>query len=1467
MAGEPKQPVYRALIILIIFSLFVGVFFLAAPLSGAAPGSAVIMESTNPAANAPAEHSFEDFTAGDEGVLHEIRINYSSDWSLDIIPTYSEIYVDGNTTEVHVDSKGAEIVITLLEPVLIDDSSIVINDSFDVTNPETSGIYQIDIYLFNDTDTIETLSSTTEVYPSGTITGTVLNASDSTAIPEATVLLFNDTEDIEIELTTDSNGEYVEFVPALNYTISADAEGYLSTHQDDVEIPEDDTKVVDFDLSESALINITAQDPEGNPIGSAAIEVIPLSRGDSFQDETDENGNVVFDLEGGTYDFVLHHAHFETTTESDVEVQEGETTNITIIATPTYETEFVNGTIVDIEGNPVEGATVTAENTTQLGTFTDETDAFGNFSIEVPQGSTQLTVTADGYVTEERFVDAPSEDIAIHLQPVGSLTGAIVDAAGNDLADADVTLLEEGLFTMTDIEGTFLLHEVPEGNHTLKVNLSGFIIHTDEVEITRGEEQSVTITLQEEGRIVGQVFDPDGNPVENAEVLAQNHSDFVFLDATTNETGHYVIDQASNITFDLVEASADGFPTEQVEGITIENPGDEVSLDLHLHPASYIEGTVTDSDGNPIAGVYVSAYPIGGGSSLDRQPTDSDGVFNLTVPEGMVILGIPDGGEYETYWSHGVSTEEGETTAYDITLQHTGTIEGEIDLPDGFDVSQVEIYAVDQSFTGFNHTFANPDGTFSIEVGPGVWDLRVEHPDLPDDRVIDIHVDEGDTVTVDFSLEAPGYINGTLTSAIGNDVEEYFVMAQDDDGNVYWDVPDATGEYNISVAPGSYRLMAFGMGEHADAAEVPNIEAGDVVEENFDFEEAAITNKSVEVIDGDIEHEDRLNLSVIVSGGVLSINLEDDDGAGAPGMPHELEDLGVDNETTFEINFTVQNFSPDSLLWAAQDLSWSVEPIGDNLYNVTITLSPVDLQVVDGARIGPLMSEDPSTVQWPSGQDDVADRGWNQTVLVGLFDLSILPDAEREALGGMSVVTNAQAFSMPSVSDDQLEVWVAGPSMTVDGESHQGTYEAFIPDTQLDAWGVDDPEEDLMALYRGDEADFTVNETEDGAWIELHNLEYSAGTVTIGASEPEPEPSPPSPPTTAQPDISLESATLDSTDIEPGESVEITATIENTGDASGTETLALEIDGDAVNETEVEVDANDEATVTFTHTFGDEGEFDVSVNGETAGTVVVAVAPEPAISVIGHSLASADIEPGDAVSVEVTLENTGDASGSFTADLSIDGEVVTSTTVTVDAEATEAVTLEHALDETGEYDVAVNDDAVGTVTVAEPAVADISLIDTSLDTTTLTVGESLTVSVVLENVGDAAGEYTVEVLVDDAVYDTQTVEVDAASEATVEFTPSFDAPGEFTIVVNDEEVDVVSVEAAPTPTPTPAPTPTPTPTPVDTPTPTPADTPTPTPDVPEVTPTPAPDDQPGFGIVVAILALLGAALIAHRRLR
>jgi PGF-CTERM protein len=109
-----------------------------------------------------------------------------------------------------------------------------------------------------------------------------------------------------------------------------------------------------------------------------------------------------------------------------------------------------------------------------------------------------------------------------------------------------------------------------------------------------------------------------------------------------------------------------------------------------------------------------------------------------------------------------------------------------------------------------------------------------------------------------------------------------------------------------------------------------------------------------------------------------------------------------------------------------------------------------------------------------------------------------------------------------------------------------------------------------------------------------------------------------------------------------------------------------------------------------------------------------------------------------------------------------------------------------------------------------------------------------------------------------ATFDFADTPIGTNFTATVSASPSLDGTTEFDGVVV-EQVDTETPTPTPTDTPTPDDTPTPTPEPTDTPTPEPTETDTPTATEETTTTT------PGFGAVVAVLALLGAALLALRR--
>ena len=96
---------------------------------------------------------------------------------------------------------------------------------------------------------------------------------------------------------------------------------------------------------------------------------------------------------------------------------------------------------------------------------------------------------------------------------------------------------------------------------------------------------------------------------------------------------------------------------------------------------------------------------------------------------------------------------------------------------------------------------------------------------------------------------------------------------------------------------------------------------------------------------------------------------------------------------------------------------------------------------------------------------------------------------------------------------------------------------------------------------------------------------------------------------TTEADFEVTEASLSDEQIAEGESVDVTATVENRGEGSGTFTAELRVDGDVVQTGDVTVGAGESEQVTFTETFEAAGTYDVDVSGTFAGTLEVTEEP------------------------------------------------------------------------------------------------------------------------------------------------------------------------------------------------------------------------------------------------------------------
>lgn len=101
--------------------------------------------------------------------------------------------------------------------------------------------------------------------------------------------------------------------------------------------------------------------------------------------------------------------------------------------------------------------------------------------------------------------------------------------------------------------------------------------------------------------------------------------------------------------------------------------------------------------------------------------------------------------------------------------------------------------------------------------------------------------------------------------------------------------------------------------------------------------------------------------------------------------------------------------------------------------------------------------------------------------------------------------------------------------------------------------------------------------------------------------------------------VSVTEATLTEHEIAAGETTTATATVENTADGERTFTVRLTVDGRATMETAVTLDAGETREISLAYLFEESGEYDIAVNGASAGTLTV-IEPTGSVDEAGASV-------------------------------------------------------------------------------------------------------------------------------------------------------------------------------------------------------------------------------------------------------
>jgi hypothetical protein len=180
----------------------------------------------------------------------------------------------------------------------------------------------------------------------------------------------------------------------------------------------------------------------------------------------------------------------------------------------------------------------------------------------------------------------------------------------------------------------------------------------------------------------------------------------------------------------------------------------------------------------------------------------------------------------------------------------------------------------------------------------------------------------------------------------------------------------------------------------------------------------------------------------------------------------------------------------------------------------------------------------------------------------------------------------------------------------------------------------------------------------------------------------------------------------------------------------------------------------------------------------------------PNITVSNLSISPAEINAGNKVTLAAKVNNGGTVEGSYKVDLTLNSTLVESREVKIPGLSSRNVEFTVSPEVAGTYSVNLSG-LKGTFSVTMPvSLASFDLSEVALSADKFRVGEKVTVSAFVNNVGDMPGIFTVSIKVNDRVVKTDNIALDGKSGKRVSYSISIDSTGKHVVNVNQVSMTV-----------------------------------------------------------------------------
>ena len=258
------------------------------------------------------------------------------------------------------------------------------------------------------------------------------------------------------------------------------------------------------------------------------------------------------------------------------------------------------------------------------------------------------------------------------------------------------------------------------------------------------------------------------------------------------------------------------------------------------------------------------------------------------------------------------------------------------------------------------------------------------------------------------------------------------------------------------------------------------------------------------------------------------------------------------------------------------------------------------------------------------------------------------------------------------------------------------------------------------------------------------------------------------------PNFQVTDLILDSDWVQVGEPIQISVNVTNIGDKSGNYTVTPAIDDIPISTKTVQLSGGETTTVIFTATATTEGNHTIMIGDLTKTFLASSETPTKHAELRLTNLVTSRKEAaiGDPITVSVTATNIGDEAGEFSLELFVNNQKRETKSIQLDGGETTSVQFEIVENAEGEYVVKLGSLTTSfRITSEAQSVkpAEFQVTDLTVNPSSALAGEVVKISVKVTNVGEATGNYTVNLKIDGTTRDTKDVTLAGQATDVVKF--------------------------------------------------------------------------------------------------